>query len=628
MNQPYKKQLKPYLLIGIISGFLIYWVSNWIFLSPTMENMGIYEKIDYFFTNEGFTFFLKQSVEYLFKYNHYSLLAGLTTFLICLMIYSYGNDKGIYRLGEEYGSARFATTDEMKKYEDSIEENNMILTQNAKMGMWNNRINRAFQKNKNVAIIGDSGSGKTFNFVKPNLLQCIGSIIVTDPKGLLVRETGTLLEKQGYKIKIFDLNALENSDQFNVFNYIKREIDLDKVLEAITEGTKKSNKQGDDFWIQAEAILARALLAFLWIDGKDNDYVPKLSMITDMLRIATPPNKETAAPISSSFAPISLWFEEQNKKHPNNYAYRQWKLFEESFEGETRASVLAIAASRYSVFDHYDVSNMVARDTMNIEKWIEEKTAVFITIPETNSAYNFLASIFITTIMETLRGRIDKILSGEEKLENGKNPLYIQFIIDEFFNIGRIPNIDKALATFRSRNMSIIIILQALAQLKSMYKNDWASILNNCASLLFLGGDEKETTKYLSERAGKQTINIRNHSFSRGNRGNSTENKQTLARDLMTPDEIGRLDGNQCLLFITKEYVYKDYKYNVYDHSLANLLASDYTDLKWYKYRRFMSEVDELMDNVKKEDVIDKGIIGEDVDYDLFKYTEEDFDVL
>ena len=621
MNQPYKKQLKPYLLTGIILGFLINWIGNWFFLSSTLENMDFNEKIQFLFSTEGITIFFSQALLYLLKYNPFALIAGLTTFLLCLMAYTYGNDRGVYRLGEEYGSARFATTNEMKKYADSVEENNMILTQNARMGMWNNRIKHSFQKNKNVAVIGDSGSGKTFTFVKPNLLQCVGSIIVTDPKGLLVRETGTLLEKQGYKIKIFDLNTLENSDQFNVFNYIKREIDLDRVLEAITEGTKKSNKQGEDFWIQAEAILIRSLLAFLWIDGKDNDYIPKLSMIADMLRIATHPNKKSPAP-------ISLWFEEQNEKHPNNYAYRQWKLFEDSFEGETRASVLAIAASRYSVFDHYDVSNMVSRDTMNIEKWIEEKTAVFITIPETNGAYNFLASIFITTIMETLRGRIDKILSGEEKLENGKNPLFIQFIIDEFANIGRIPNIDKALATFRIRNMSIIIILQALAQLKAMYKDDWASMLNNCASLLFLGGDEKETTKYLSERAGKQTINIRNHSHSRGSRGNSTENRQMLARDLITPDEIGRLDGNQCLLFVTKEYVYKDYKYNVYNHPLANLLADDYTDLKWYKYKRFMNEVDELMDNVKKEDVIDKGIIGEEKEYELFKYTEEDFDDL
>ena len=581
MNQPYKKQLKPYLLTGIILGFLINWIGNWFFLSSTLENMDFNEKIQFLFSTEGITTFFSQALLYLLKYNPFALIAGLTTFLLCLMAYTYGNDRGVYRLGEEYGSARFATTNEMKKYADSVEENNMILTQNARMGMWNNRIKHSFQKNKNVAVIGDSGSGKTFTFVKPNLLQCVGSIIVTDPKGLLVRETGTLLEKQGYKIKIFDLNTLENSDQFNVFNYIKREIDLDRVLEAITEGTKKSNNKGEDFWIQAEALLIRALLAFLWIDGKDNDYVPKLSMITDMLRIATPPNKKTPAP-------ISLWFEEQNEKHPNNYAYRQWKLFEDSFERETRASVLAIAASRYSVFDHYDVSNMVARDTMNI----------------------------------------DKILSGEEKLENGKNPLFIQFIVDELANIGRIPNIDKALATFRSRNMSIIIILQALAQLKAMYKDEWASMLNNCASLLFLGGDEKETTKYLSERAGKQTINIRNHSHSRGSRGNSTENRQTLARDLMTPDEIGRLDGNQCLLFVTKEYVYKDYKYNVYNHPLANLLADDYTDLKWYKYKRFMNEVDELMDNVKKEDVIDKGIIVEEKEYELFKYTEEDFDDL
>ena len=179
MNQPYRKKLKPYLLIGGVSGFLVYWVTNWIYLSSSIANMTYYERVEFFFTLRGLTLFLSQSLVYLFKYNVYSILAGLTTFLICLMIYSYGNDKGVYRLGEEYGSARFATTDEMKKYADSIEENNMILTQNARMGMWNNRIKHSFQKNKNVAVIGDPGSGKTFTFVKPNLLQCVGSIIAS-----------------------------------------------------------------------------------------------------------------------------------------------------------------------------------------------------------------------------------------------------------------------------------------------------------------------------------------------------------------------------------------------------------------------------------------------------------------
>ena len=354
--------------------------------------------------------------------------------------------------------------------------------------------------------------------------------------------------------------TLTNSDQFNVFNYIRKETDVDRVLEQITEGTKKSDKQGEDFWIQAEAIFIRSMIAFLWFDSHLNGYQANLSMIADMIRLAKAP-KKNAKP------PIDAWVEELD-----------------------------------SVFDHQEVTDLVSRDTMDIDSWVEEKTAVFISIPETNSAYNFLASIFISTVMETLRFKIDSVMTGETTLEEGKELLFFQFFIDEFANIGRIPNIDKALATFRSRNMGICIVLQALAQLKSMYKDDWASLLNNCATLLFLGGDEKETTEYLSKRIGKQTIHTRNRTRSHSRNGGS-ENHNKMARDLLTPDEIGRLGGDECLVFISKEHVFRDKKSLAFNHKRAAEIADDYRHENWYRYKRYSSDIEEMKANVNFEDL-------------------------
>ena len=433
-------------------------------------------------------------------------------------------------------------------------------------------------------------------------MQMQGSYIVTDPKGLLVRETGKMLEDAGYKIKIFDLANLANSDHFNVFKYIKTELDVDRVLEQITEGTKKGDKQGEDFWIKAEALLIRAFIAFLWFDGKDNDYLPDLSMIGDMLRFCE--RKDPKIP-----SPVEDWFEEQHEKHPNNYAYKQWSLFNDLYRAETRASVLAIAAARYSVFDHEQVVDMVKEDTMDIDSWNEEKTAVFITIPETSDSYNFLSAIFLATAMETLRHKVDNILSGEWSLAPGKTLLHVRLILDEFANIGRIPNIEKFLGTFRSRNMSIVIILQALNQLKKMYEKGWASIVTLCASLLFLGGEEEDTMKYLSKRAGKQTISIRNSTEQNSRRSGGSINKQKQGRDLMTPDEISRLSGMECLLFISKEYVFKDQKYPLENHPNVQLLADKPGDPNWYKYKRYRNEVEELLDKITPDQLIDHGVI-------------------
>lgn len=597
--QTYKKSLSMYLGIACFLLLLFYTLSNWIL---SFSDASAAEIINFVISVDGLNDFVNHFFIYFLMFQPISLAAGLMGFLCGLLGYVYKNDKGVYRHNEEHGSARFAKESEMAKYADNEEKNNIILTEKARMGIHNDRLPIAVQRNKNICVIGDPGAGKTRFFVKPNLMQMQGSYIVTDPKGLLVRETGKMLEDAGYKIKIFDLANLANSDHFNVFKYIKTELDVDRVLEQITEGTKKGDKQGEDFWIKAEALLIRAFIAFLWFDGKDNDYLPDLSMIGDMLRFCE--RKDPKIP-----SPVEDWFEEQHEKHPNNYAYKQWSLFNDLYRAETRASVLAIAAARYSVFDHEQVVDMVKEDTMDIDSWNEEKTAVFITIPETSDSYNFLSAIFLATAMETLRHKVDNILSGEWSLAPGKTLLHVRLILDEFANIGRIPNIEKFLGTFRSRNMSIVIILQALDQLKKMYEKGWASIVTLCASLLFLGGEEEDTMKYLSKRAGKQTISIRNSTEQNSRRSGGSINKQKQGRDLMTPDEISRLSGMECLLFISKEYVFKDQKYPLENHPNVHLLADKPGDPNWYKYKRYRNEVEELLDKITPDQLIDHGVI-------------------
>ncbi len=596
--QIYKKEFKPYLVLSICLALLFAVTGNfWAHLPGD----SFYEQVNFFFA--------ESMLDYMLVNNHWltlfypSLLGLYLSFIglgIGLLFYTYNNDSRYYRPNEEYGSARFAKKEEMARYADEIPEYNTILSKVARMGLFNDRITRAFQRNKNLMIIGDPGSGKTFNVLKPNILQTNASFLITDPKGLLIRECGAFLEKMGYKIKVFDLNTLLNSDHFNVFKYIKTELDIDKVLEWITEGTKKTDNQGEDFWIKAEGLLIRSFLAFLWIDGQDNDYLPHIGMVADMLRFVKRREKNKPSPVEE-------WFEEQNERHPNNYAYRQWTLFNDLYEAETRASVLGIAAARYSVFDHSQVVDLVRNDTMDIESWNEEKTAIFVTIPETTDSYNFLAAIFISTAMEVLRDKVDKVLTGEIAY---RQLLHFRFWIDEFANIGRIPNIDKALASFRSRNMSIAIFLQALDQLKTMYKYGWASMANLCATVIFLGGDEEATVKYLSERIGSQTIGTRKYSHNKGRQGGGSENRDYTGRKLLFPDEIGRLNGDECLVFITKEFVFKDEKYPVFDHPNAQYLANKPTDENWYRYKRYKDDVEEFLD---KAVMVDHGEIPENI---------------
>ena len=522
-----------------------------------------------------------------------ALYAGLIGFGLPMLVYA-SMDKNLYRQGEEQGSARFATLKEMRRFEDVDFEKNMIFSKQVKMGLFNFRLAYNVQLNKNVIVIGLPGDGKTFTFVLPNLMQMNSNFVVTDPKGNLVHEVGKMLEKTGYAVKIFDLIRLKNSDRFNPFHYMKSELDIDRISEAITEGTKKSEHTGEDFWVQAELMLQRALIGYLYFDSKDPEtgvqlYVPNLGHVADLLR-----NMYREDPDVPS--PVEQMFEELNEHQPNNYAYKQWKLFQ-NFRGETRNSVVAILSSRYSIFDHEDVRNLISEDTMEMDTWNTKKTAVFIAIPETNNAFNFLSSILFAIGFEVLTHKADDILQGKVPGYSRKNLRHIQFIFDEFAQIGRIPNFAQVLSSIRSREMSIKIIIQAVNQLESLYKSDWKTIFNNCATHLFLGTNDKDTMEYYSTRAGKQTIRTRSTSKSHSYRnGSSSENKQIQGRSLLTPDEVSRIGVEEGLVFISKQNVFRDEKASVDDHPRKDEIASSPEDEKnWYEYTRKGTDIDGLL---------------------------------
>lgn len=581
-----RKKFLPYFLLSIVFFYLFHCLFVFYQKAPDLSSstdvLGI-AKFDWLINNFTYKVFLN------IHFTSFSILTGLVGVVIALMAFLRVSDTGVYRHGEEQGSARFATVKELLSFRDKEPENNMIFTKNGQMGLFNKRLPYPKQLNKNSLVVGIPGDGKTFTYVKPNIMQENSSFVITDPKGLLVREVGSMLENDGYTIKVFDLVNLTNSDTFNVFNYMKSELDIDRVSEAIVDGTKKSDKQGEDFWAQAELLLMRSLLGYLYFDSQISGYTPNLSNVSDMLRNIQRIDKKKPSPVEKMFEAL-------DKELPDNYACKQWELFNNNFQSETRTSVLAVASARYAVFDHKEVKTLIERDTMEMDKWNIEKTAVFITIPETNKAFNFLASLMFAMMFDVLTHQADDMLQG--LIHQDKELLHIQFIIDEFANIGKIPNFNEVLASIRSREMSAKIIIQAISQLQSMYHNDWKTIINNCATILYLGTQDKETMEYFSMRSGKQTINVKNRSVSRGRNGSMSESNQIQMRPLMTPDEIARIGVDEALLFIAKQNVLKDKKASVFDHPKAKELANHHTDDNWYQYKRYMTDIAEWQSNV------------------------------
>lgn len=580
-----KKPFWPFLILGLFFSVLFNRAVALYEMAPPPTAGHLFSNYEYVFkqyTEAPITVFTVTSV---------ALGISALGLLIGLFLYSYGRPEGTYRNGEESGSARFATAQEIKGFRNKDEHYNMIFTKNAQMGLYNKHLPYEWQLNKNVLVIGLPGDGKTFTFVKPNIMQMNSSYVVTDPKGLLVHEVGKMLEANGYNVKIFDLVNLTNSDTFNPFHYMKSELDIDRISEAIIDGTKKSDNQGENFWVQANLLLTRALIGYLYFDSQVRNYTPNLAMVSDLLRDLQRTNEDEPSPVEKLF-------EQLEKKLPNNYANRQWNLFNANFQAETRTSVLAVMSAQYSVFDHEQVTNMIQSDSMEMDTWNTQPTAVFIAIPETNKAFNFLASTMFAVMFDVLTHSADDILQGRRTGYDANDLIHVQMIIDEFANIGKIPNFNEVLASVRSREMSIKIILQATNQLQALYKNDWKTIFNNCATHLFLGTNDEDTMKYYSMRAGKQTIKQTNYSETRGRTRSGSTSYQNSQRDLMTPDEIARIGVDEALVYISKQPVFRDKKASVLDHKMKDLLSDGPNDNNWYDYTRHMSDIEEFLSSI------------------------------
>lgn len=581
-----RKRLLPYLLLSLLLAYLTHRAYILYCMAPQTDMINLFAPYTYVFEK------ITEPPYFYWNTSPLALLSALVGFFVGLLFYLKIRLDGNYRHGEESGSACFATAQELKGFQDEEPRNNMIFSREAQMGLFNKRLPFERQLNKNVLVAGLPGDGKTYTYVKPNLMQMNSSFIVTDPKGLFVREVGTMLKENGYQIKIFDLVNLTNSDMFNPFRYMRSELDIDRITEAIVEGTKKGDREGEDFWNQAKLLLNRALLGYLYFDSQVRHYEPNLSMVADLLRNLKRPNeKELSA--------VEKMFKQLEKSKPGNYACRQWELFNSNFEAETRTSVLAIVATQYSIFDHDAVTNLIKTDTMEMDTWNTEKTAVFVAISETNKAYSFLASTFFTVVFDQLTHSADAIIQGEKKGYELKDLLHVQFYFDEFANCGKIPHFNEVLASIRSREMSIKIIIQAISQLDSLYGVPARkSMVNNCATLLFLGTNDEDTMKYFSMRAGKQTITQTSYSEQRGQRRTGTTSHQAHQRDLMTPDEVARIGVDEALVFISKQNVFRDKKAMVLNHPMKDRLANHYQDKTWYHYKRFMEEGAEFIDAV------------------------------
>lgn len=587
-----KKKLKKFLFF-LLAFFVSFYIGHTLekFFELSGEKI-IFNQITWAFDN------LNKYPFFDFKITANSLLFGYGGMFIFLILYlRFRNKYGTYRYGEEHGSAKLLTLEEVKTFEDSIEENNIIFTKNAKMGLYNDRLPYSKKLNKNVLVLGGPGSGKTYTFVKPNAMQLNGSKIFTDTKGLLVRELGNLYEKNGYRIKIIDLITFENSNHFNIFKYIKKETDIDKVASSIVEATKKSDNKGEDFWIRAEYMLMTALIGFLHIDGKLNNYEPHLGQVTKLIKLIE--RKEEHTP-----SVLERLMQDLNEKLPNNFAYRQFENFNLNFKSETRNSVKAIITARFSVFEHEEINDILKYDDLEIETWNTQKTAVFINVPEVNDAYQFISALLFQTIFETTIKTADSILKGE--VEN-KNLLHLEIYGDEFAQMGKIYKLSNYISVFRSREISIKIILQGLPQLEALYgKEEAKSIQNNCDTILCLGTNDKDTMEYLSFRGGNQTIDDKNYSENRNTTsGGSNLQHSKLKRELFTAHEIGTISTEEALLFIGKQNAFKDLKASVDDHKNKKYLANSPKDKNWYKYKIYNSEYEYLLANTKKENQVE-----------------------
>ncbi len=479
--------------------------------------------------------------------------------VIRLVVYTKGKNAKKYRKGMEYGSARWGNVEDIKPYIDPVFENNVLLTQTERLMMSSRPKLPKYARNKNILVIGGSGSGKTRFFVKPNLMQMHSSYVVTDPKGTVLIECGKLLQRGGYKIKVLNTINFKKSMRYNPFAYIRSEKDILKLVNTIIANTKgDGDKSGEDFWVKAEKLYYTALIGYIWYEAPEaeKNFTTLLEMI----------NASEAREDDEDFQnPVDLMFERLEEKDPEHFAVKQYKKYKLA-AGKTAKSILISCGARLAPFDIRELRELMETDEMELDTIGDRKTALFVIISDTDDTFNFVVSILYTQLFNLLCDKADDVYGG-------RLPVHVRCLLDEFANIGQIPKFEKLIATIRSREISASIILQSQSQLKAIYKDNADTIVGNCDTTLFLGGKEKTTLKEMSELLGKETIDSFNTSETRSNQKSYGLNYQKLGKELMSQDEIAVMDGGKCILQLRGVRPFFSDKFDIMKHPKYKYLS-------------------------------------------------------
>ena len=488
------------------------------------------------------------------------LLIGIAgAVIVRLIIYFKGKNAKKYRKGMEYGSARLGGAEDIKPYIDPVFENNVLLTQTERLMMSSRPKQPKYARNKNILVIGGSGSGKTRFFVKPNLMQMHSSYVVTDPKGTVLIECGKLLQRGGYKIKVLNTINFKKSMKYNPFAYLRSEKDILKLVNTIIANTKgDGDKSGEDFWVKAEKLYYTALIGYIWYEAPDEE--KNFTTLLEMI------NASEAREDDEDFQnPVDLMFERLEEKDPEHFAVKQYKKYKLA-AGKTAKSILISCGARLAPFDIKELRELMETDEMELDTIGDRKTALFVIISDTDDTFNFVVSILYTQLFNLLCDKADDEYGG-------RLPVHVRCLLDEFANIGQIPKFEKLIATIRSREISASIILQSQSQLKAIYKDNADTIVGNCDTTLFLGGKEKTTLKEISEILGKETIDSFNTSETRGRELSHGLNYQKLGKELMTQDEIAVMDGGKCILQLRGVRPFFSDKFDITKHPKYKYLS-------------------------------------------------------
>lgn len=490
------------------------------------------------------------------------LLGGLVTALIFrLILYYKAKNAKKFRHGEEYGSARWGNRKDIEPFEDSVFENNIILTETERLTMNSRPKAPQYARNKNVIVIGGSGSGKTRFYVKPNLMQMTDhvSYVVTDPKGTIIVECGKMLVNGGYRIKVLNTINFKKSMHYNPFHYIRSEKDILKLVNTIIANTKgEGEKSTEDFWIKAERLLYSALIGYIWYEAPEEEQ--NFSTLLEFINAS-----ETREDDEEFKNAVDELFEELEAENPEHFAVRQYRKYKLA-AGKTAKSILISCGARLAPFDIQELREIMSYDEMELDMIGDQKTAMFVIISDTDDTFNFVVAIMYTQLFNLLCDKAD-----DE--HGGRLPYHVRLLLDEFSNIGQIPKFDKLIATIRSREISASIILQSQSQLKTIYKDAAETITGNCDTVLFLGGKESSTLKEISETLGKETIDLYNTSDTRGTSQSYGLNYQKTGKELMSRDELAVMDGNKCILQLRGVRPFLSNKYDITKHKRYKELA-------------------------------------------------------